>query len=872
MSMLQSPVVMALFCAVLLAGASPSGSGQPAEGFAEIVRLEALAGDAQREGRFAVTEAAHGRALQIAATLGRPRLTAALLNRLGQFYEDNNRIQRGLIAYEEGIKALEKDPSLDLSRAVERLQGGRKDTSAEPVVVPADLYRESVAGDLEVEERDPLLAVKLLVNVGNGYFRQAQLSAALRAYEAALARPEIEGAPQMRGFALANLGEILRRQGRPDEARRALQEARALIEQHGQPGDERRVLTSLARMSAERGEVEDARALYIRAVELYRKARDPRGEARAFLGLGYLELSQGRMSAARAAYERGLQLGEALNDQDVLWPALWGLGRCQRAAGELNRAAQSYARSIEIIGYREGELTTDEGKVALVQTARDAFDELIAVHLERAPANATAFADALGVAEQSRARALNQLMRGWGDARPSLASLGLAFCYRPPPTAAELECDDGNVPGLPSAIANQFVGATPTVGPRRECRPARSGPSMAVQMQIGTPVPQFEDDGVAAAPRPQKSPAQPAPLPRLVFHVMRDRTAVFAVDPAGGVRGFVAPIGEAVLAERVHDLRAALAVDQVPRGVKRAGTEEAARAAPALDLEAALGALYRDLIAPLERALPAAGSVLVIEPHGPLWLLPFAALPAQAGGWLGQRYRLVHAPSAATLDEVRATLRPTEHSASRILVIGNPIVAQVADASDDPFRSRLQPLPGAEQEAKRITALFPSEQSTLLIGAHATLEALEKAARGHQVIHLATHGFASAERPLESYLVLAPSVCEDRLSARRAMALPLSADLVTLSACQTGLGRISGEGVMGLSRAFFVAGARSVLVSLWSVSDEATERLMTAFYRHYVNGMSKAAALQEAMREVRALPSFSNPRYWAPFILLGAES
>jgi CHAT domain-containing protein len=104
------------------------------------------------------------------------------------------------------------------------------------------------------------------------------------------------------------------------------------------------------------------------------------------------------------------------------------------------------------------------------------------------------------------------------------------------------------------------------------------------------------------------------------------------------------------------------------------------------------------------------------------------------------------------------------------------------------------------------------------------------------------------------------------------MALPLSADLVTLSACQTGLGRISGEGVMGLSRAFFVAGARSVLVSLWSVSDEATERLMTAFYRHYVNGMSKAAALQEAMREVRALPSFSNPRYWAPFILLGAES
>lgn len=872
MSFLQPALILAVSFAGLFVGALPSALAQASEAFAEIVRLESLAADAQREGRFEVAEDAHARALHVAAALGRPRLTAALLNRLGQLYEDGNRIQRALIAYEEGVKALEKDPALDLSRAVERLRGGRKDTSAEPAVVPPDLYRESVAGDLEVEESDPLLAVKLLINVGNGYFRQAQLAAAGRAYEAALARPEIQGAVQLHGFALANLGEILRRQGRADEAQRTLQRARDLIERHGQPGDERRVLASLARLSAERGEADEARALYSKAVELHRSAQDARGEARALLGLGYLEVSAGRMSAARAAYQRSLQLGEALNDQDVLWPALWGMGRCQRAAGELDQAAASYARSIQVIGYREGELTTDEGRVALVQTARDAFDELIAVHLERARNAGSAFADALGVAEQSRARALNQLMSGWGDARPSLASLGLVACYRPPAAAADPACDDATVPGLPSALSNQFAGATPAAGRSRECRPARSGPSMAVQMQIGTPMPVLEDDGFAAAPRPQRSNAQPAPLPRLVFHVMRDSTAVFAVDAAGGVRGFVAQIGENALGERVQRLRAALAVDRAPRGVKRAVADAVPEVDPASNLEPALRALYRDLIAPLEASLPAPGSVLVIEPHGPLWLVPFAALRAPAGEWLGQRYGLVHAPSAATLDEVRATLQPTERKATRILAIGNPIVAEVAEPRDDPFRSRLQPLPGAEEEARRITALFPSEQRTLLIGADATLEALEKAAREHQVIHLATHGFASAERPLESYLVLAPSMCEDRLSARRAMALPLAADLVSLSACQTGLGRISGEGVMGLSRAFFVAGARSVLVSLWSVSDEATERLMIAFYRHYIGGMTKAAALQEAMREVRGLPSFSNPRYWAPFILLGAES
>lgn len=105
------------------------------------------------------------------------------------------------------------------------------------------------------------------------------------------------------------------------------------------------------------------------------------------------------------------------------------------------------------------------------------------------------------------------------------------------------------------------------------------------------------------------------------------------------------------------------------------------------------------------------------------------------------------------------------------------------------------------------------------------------------------------------------------------MTLSLSAELVTLSACQTGLGNVSGEGVIGLSRAFFVAGARSVLVSLWSVSDDATKRLMAAFYERYIRGgMTKTQALAAAMRDVRALPEFRSPRYWAPFILVGAES
>jgi CHAT domain-containing protein len=94
-----------------------------------------------------------------------------------------------------------------------------------------------------------------------------------------------------------------------------------------------------------------------------------------------------------------------------------------------------------------------------------------------------------------------------------------------------------------------------------------------------------------------------------------------------------------------------------------------------------------------------------------------------------------------------------------------------------------------------------------------------------------------------------------------------------LSACQTGLGQVSGEGVVGISRSFLVAGARSVLVSLWSISDEATVALMTSFYREYMGAGDKTRALQTAMKQLRSsAPELEHPRYWAPFIVIGAEA
>jgi CHAT domain-containing protein len=188
----------------------------------------------------------------------------------------------------------------------------------------------------------------------------------------------------------------------------------------------------------------------------------------------------------------------------------------------------------------------------------------------------------------------------------------------------------------------------------------------------------------------------------------------------------------------------------------------------------------------------------------------------------------------------------------------------------------LSPLSGAEAEGEWVASQLAG---TLLRGSAATESAIKQRLPGASLVHLATHGYAysSEARARDSFIALAPAAGEDGLLTMGEVldALPsLSAELVVLSACQTGLGDLKqAEGTVGLQRAFLAKGARSVLVSLWSVSDEATGLLMKSFYRHWQAGASKAEALRRAQLEVRGEPGsrFNDPRYWAAFQLVGAS-
>ena len=193
--------------------------------------------------------------------------------------------------------------------------------------------------------------------------------------------------------------------------------------------------------------------------------------------------------------------------------------------------------------------------------------------------------------------------------------------------------------------------------------------------------------------------------------------------------------------------------------------------------------------------------------------------------------------------------------------------------TQDGFEINLSPLSGAEEEARAIVESWVDREHTLLLKEAATEAAVKDFAQTHNIIHLATHGIAYTEEPLNSFVAFSPTETENGLLTAREVAhnRDLPADLVVLSACQTGLGRISGDGMLGLSRAFLIAGARTVVVSQWSVSDRATKELMVAFYQNYVELGNKAIALQRAIQIVRSQSEYKHPRYWAAFLLVGAE-
>lgn len=253
-----------------------------------------------------------------------------------------------------------------------------------------------------------------------------------------------------------------------------------------------------------------------------------------------------------------------------------------------------------------------------------------------------------------------------------------------------------------------------------------------------------------------------------------------------------------------------------------------------------LQALHKTLVEPLLADFSTPH--IVIVPHGPLHHLPFHAF-YDGSRYLIDRFEITYAPSASVL---RYCMEKPDVADVCPLIVG------VADTN----------APMVDIEVSALKAIFP--EAAILAGEQASREAFSRAARNASFVHIATHATCRRDNPMFSNFKLA----DGYVTALDLFSMSCQANLVTLSGCQSGLGRIAeSDDLLGLTRGFLYAGARSLLMSLWTVSDESTVTLMKEFYNEWRAGATKSRALQKAMRTVRL--GYPNPFDWAPFILVG---
>jgi tetratricopeptide (TPR) repeat protein len=619
----------------------------------------------------------------------------------------------------------------------------------------------------------------------------------------------------------------------PDSALASFERAAALVRGR-HPSLEGLALHNRGRTELALGRLAEARRALDAGRALKRMAGDSAGESWALQDLGRVELAERRWDAAIARLDSARVLMRRQGDRVREGSTLYHLGtvyHARGAPGDLRRAT-AYYDSASAVRAAVGRTTVrDEDRVVFAEqdvqlTARWALAWLA---LGDAARGDSASRGSLLAAERGRARALRDLLRTGSG----VTVAGLL----PSDTIA------GN--GYPAGDELLRVAAATRASVLSYLLTERA---LLAWVALPTGDVRVHCQRVAAAG-----------VDTLVAALRAQLWAASAERATEGLR------------ERPATFLGA-AAESLPASCERSTLS--ATSAVAGGRDSVLAATARLLLPPsLRAALPADTAELVVIPHGPLGLVPFAALPIDAAATpMGVRWALRYAPSLALLATVERD-GASDRRPARALIVADPAMPPDPDGGQ-PF----SPLGMA-----RLTAQWLSRElgGNALVGADASETTVLRELGTAQLVHFGTHGraYGTEARARRSFVALAPAGTGDGLlTMSEVMTGPrLSASLVVLSACETGLGDLKGaEGTIGLQRAFLARGARSVLVTLWKVDTVATDSLVRKFYRYWLDERTprtKAEALRLAQAEVRRLPiARANPaHYWAGFQLVGAR-
>ncbi|CAH3131930.1 unnamed protein product, partial [Pocillopora meandrina] len=296
-------------------------------------------------------------------------------------------------------------------------------------------------------------------------------------------------------------------------------------------------------------------------------------------------------------------------------------------------------------------------------------------------------------------------------------------------------------------------------------------------------------------------------------------------------------------------------------------TTKEANPQPHIQQDGCLSSLYDIVMKPVADLIQ--GDELLIIPDGPLWIAPYAALKDGNSKYLCESFTIRVAPSLTSLRLI-ADCPDDYHKSSGALLVGDPWVSEVTNSEG---LKPLEQLPCAKEEVEMIGKIL---NITPITGRQATKREVLKRLSSVSLVHFAAHGCPEtgeiALTPDLDRISTVPTEKEDYiLTIRDVSNVQLRAKLVVLSCCHSGRGEIKAEGVVGIARAFMGAGARSVVVSLWAIDDEATLEFMKCFYQHLAEGKPTSKSLNLAMKSLRESDKFRDIKYWAPFMLIGDD-
>ena len=820
--------------------------------------------------------------VRIHEALGEPRAAANVLTYLGRSLNRAHRRAEALDAHRRSLRIAEDLGERGLASTALMNTAYLEEGLGLTLQAMQSNRRRRV---LAVEARDAETEWDALRRIGKIYLEAGERSEALATFERTLTLATRNRLENQVTESQEDLGRTHLAAGEVEKAIVYFEQALELRRQREEPVKLAKVLNNLGRCYRRLDRDEEAREAFDEALRLvggHEAGWYVEGLTR--LNETFLAMKEGDLDTALSSCQRALSIFREHGEPELQASGFACLGRVHAARGELRPAVSNMAQAIEIVETFRGRSALEDLRAQYLADQYDYYEDLVGflVQLEAQEPGAGHAAEAFQVAERSKARTLldnlarteeeievqasPELVAREAELRQELSELQLELFRQGSngadagrPAASVLQARLRAVEEKHALVAGEMFAAYPGWTKLLE---TRVSPLREIQAEL-------LGDGET----------------QLVSFLLGGERSHAWIVGAGSIHLVELP-GKARIESLATQAARLFATSNQPhlRDQGRLTAEQ----------------LSRVLLAPLLPRLTARKLVLVKD--GALHYVPFAALPVPGELGepksqpvpLGDRFELVEVPSASAAVALRRRPRGPRTYRGQLALFADPVfernderlrrpgtppalASSRAEALSGTVRSlglgELSRLPGSIEEARRISALLPPGELFLAMDFDANRETLLDRLAGYRILHLVGHGLA---HPQLTGLLLSLYDREGRpidglVRAHDIYGLELDAELVTLSACRTGIGQqVRGEGLMGLSRSFLYAGASQVLASLWDVDDQATAELMERFYGALLrDGEAPARALQTAQRSLRRNPRWAAPHYWAGFVLQG---